>query len=431
MHLDHVFTGRGHPLARLRRHAPLRRSHRRVPRAARTTHAAASARCRIARGDTGSAGLPSHSARFRATLRRGIPGPFAPAHRAAARPPSAPRSRCACDSGRSHALRARPLRDARRPPGALPPRASSATSPTAAATSPRTRSTSTSRRARRSRTPVVIYVHGGGFSMLSKETHRVMALAMRARATSSSSSTTASARSTSFPRRSRTRPRRSSGSATTARASAATRRASRIAGESAGGNLVTALAVATSWRRPEPFAQRALRRQRRRSARSSPPTASSTSEPPSTTSAPALSPLDQGPPPPRGRAPTSASTSARRPPAAPLASPLLVLERRRARSPAPPFFADVGTRDPLLGDSRGSRPRSSAGGTCELHVAPGEIHGYDAMVWRASAREKWRRVHEFLARHLATRRDRRAAQRTCAADRAVESTRHGMAKAGR
>ena len=50
------------------------------------------------------------------------------------------------------------------------------------------------------------------------------------------------------------------------------------------------------------------------------------------------------------------------------------------------------------------------GTQCELHVSPGEIHGYDAMVWRPSARAKWRggaRVprptHEAGRRGAATR----------------------------
>ena len=32
-----------------------------------------------------------------------------------------------------------------------------------------------------------------------------------------------------------------------------------------------------------------------------------------------------------------------------------------------------------------------------LRVAPGEIHGFDAMVWRPAAREKWAQAHAFLA----------------------------------
>ena len=34
-------------------------------------------------------------------------------------------------------------------------------------------------------------------------------------------------------------------------------------------------------------------------------------------------------------------------------------------------------------------------------LSPGEIHGYDAMVWRTMAREKWRAAHQFLAEHTA------------------------------
>jgi acetyl esterase/lipase len=84
--------------------------------------------------------------------------------------------------------------------------------------------------------------------------------------------------------------------------------------------------------------------------------------------------------------------------AAPMASPLLVLERAPSLDrPLPPFFADAGTRDPLLGDSRRLQAAVERhGGTCKLHIVPGEIHGYDAMVWRPPAREKWRLVHAFL-----------------------------------
>jgi hypothetical protein len=64
-------------------------------------------------------------------------------------------------------------------------------------------------------------------------------------------------------------------------------------------------------------------------------------------------------------------------------------------------FADAGTRDPLLGDSRRLKAAVERhGGTCTLHIAPGEIHGYDALVWREAAREKWQRMHEFLAPHM-------------------------------
>ncbi len=36
----------------------------------------------------------------------------------------------------------------------------------------------------------------------------------------------------------------------------------------------------------------------------------------------------------------------------------------------------------------------------ELFVAPGEIHAFDAMVWRAPARAKWKATHAFLSKHM-------------------------------
>ena len=70
--------------------------------------------------------------------------------------------------------------------------------------------------------------------------------------------------------------------------------------------------------------------------------------------------------------------------------------------PLPPFFASVGTRDPLFRCSKRLKAALDRLGTeCELHVSPGEIHGYDAMVWRPRAREKWIAAGAFLDRHLA------------------------------
>jgi hypothetical protein len=37
---------------------------------------------------------------------------------------------------------------------------------------------------------------------------------------------------------------------------------------------------------------------------------------------------------------------------------------------------------------------------------PGQIHGYDALVWRKPARDKWRRVHDFLRPLMAPGADR-------------------------
>ena len=86
----------------------------------------------------------------------------------------------------------------------------------------------------------------------------------------------------------------------------------------------------------------------------------------------------------------------------PLTSPLCIIEGGAPDRPLPPFFASVGTRDPLLPCSKRLKVALDCLGTeCELHVSPGEIHGYDALVWRPEARAKWVAAHAFLDRHMA------------------------------
>ena len=85
----------------------------------------------------------------------------------------------------------------------------------------------------------------------------------------------------------------------------------------------------------------------------------------------------------------------------PLASPLRILEAGSPDRPLPAFFAAVGTRDPLLRCSKRLKAALDAlGSPCELHLSPGEIHGYDALMWRPMAKEKWRATHAFLGRWM-------------------------------
>jgi acetyl esterase len=248
--------------------------------------------------------------------------------------------------------------------------------------------------------PVVMYVHGGGFTMLSKETHRVMALAI------------ARAGYLLFNINYRLGPRHTYPAPLEDACDAllwVKRNCERfggdptrigLAGESAGGNLVTALAVAASWRRPEPFARRVFDADvRLRGVVAT------------------YGFLDLGytgqyiadPNIPRWT--KSLLLDAARSylghdvraavEAYPLASPLRIIEAGAPERPLPPFFLSVGTRDPLIRCSKRLKSALDRLGTpCELQVAPGEIHGYDAMVWRAPAKEKWRAAHAFLDRHL-------------------------------
>jgi acetyl esterase len=249
--------------------------------------------------------------------------------------------------------------------------------------------------------PVVMYVHGGGFRMLSKETHRVMALAI------------ARAGYLLFninyrlgPRHRYPEPLEDACRALLwvrdhcARYGGDPSRIA-LAGESAGGNLVTALAVASSWRRPEPFARRVFDANVPLKAIVATYgfldleyTGEYLKHPRMSRWTKALL-LDAA----RSYVGPDVHGAAR---AFPLTSPLRIIEGGSPDRPLPPFFASVGTKDPLLRCSKRLKAALDELGTeCELHVSPGEIHGYDALVWRPQARAKWVAAHAFLDRHMA------------------------------
>ena len=89
-----------------------------------------------------------------------------------------------------------------------------------------------------------------------------------------------------------------------------------------------------------------------------------------------------------------------------LADPLLAIEgaaaaRARFDRPVPPFFAPVGTRDPLLDDTRRlEKALATLNAPCEARYYPGGIHAFHAMVWDPAARRCWRDALAFLDRHM-------------------------------
>jgi acetyl esterase len=248
--------------------------------------------------------------------------------------------------------------------------------------------------------PVVMYVHGGGFRMLSKETHRVMALAIARAGYLLFNINYRQGLEHPYPT-----PLEDACRAllwvreNCARYGGDPDRIA-LAGESAGGNLVTALAVAASWRRPEPFARDVF-----------------DANVPLRAVVATYGFLDVGHTdeylkhPRMSRWTKALLLDAARSylghdvrdaaEAFPLASPLRIIEAGSPERPLPPFFASVGTRDPLLRCSKRLKAAiDRLGSECELHVSPGEIHGYDAMVWRPNARAKWRAAHAFLDRFM-------------------------------
>ncbi len=255
----------------------------------------------------------------------------------------------------------------------------------------------------RSLTPraTVLYVHGGGWAVLSKDTHRVMALAFASRGYLVFNINYRLGPKHRYPD-----PLEDAAAALEWASDHAAEYGGdpsrlAVAGESAGANLVTALAYIATHPRPEAFARRVYDRNVPLKAclpiyglldmheleRFDHPRLSRV--------------LKMGIH--RAAAAYVGRPVRKRAAASPLASPLRLL----AESPPPearqlpPFFAAVGTKDPLYPDSkRLQRVLEARNVTCELSIHPGEIHGFNAMVWRREARAKWRALFRFLEQHL-------------------------------
>ena len=245
--------------------------------------------------------------------------------------------------------------------------------------------------------PVVLYVHGGGFRILSKDSHWLMGLSFARRGF------------VVFNINYRLAPRHRFPAAMEDACAAMTwvaRNAARyggdvsrlvLAGESAGANLVTSLTLAACYPRPEPYARpvwdlgllpRAVL-----------PVCGmfQVSDPARFWRRRPLSTWVRD----RLREPTAAYLGPSPDPVATeLADPIRVLERGDAPArPLPPFFTAVGTRDPLLDDTRrleAALHRMDV--RCEAHYFPGEVHAFHALIWRKNARRCWRHTFEFLQR---------------------------------
>jgi acetyl esterase len=87
----------------------------------------------------------------------------------------------------------------------------------------------------------------------------------------------------------------------------------------------------------------------------------------------------------------------------PLADPLLLLEGDgQPQRPLPPVFTGVGTRDPLLDDTRRlAAALARRGVPHEAGYYPGELHAFHAVHFKPAARKLWDAQLAFLAQHLA------------------------------
>jgi acetyl esterase len=257
--------------------------------------------------------------------------------------------------------------------------------------------------------PTVFYVHGGAFSICSKETHRIMAYVLATRGYQVVMPNYRLGPEHPFPTPFLDVSRALAWCFEEGQAHGVDPSRVAIMGDSAGANLASALAIATHQPRPEPFARELFERSL-----------------PIRCVLPRYGILDvvdverfyRRP----DRARKMASWVQRelrwvaasyvghprhvRARAAELASPLRVLEAPEPEGARalPPFFIAVGTKDPLLPDSRRLADALRLKGVeVRYEVYPGELHAFDVMIHRRNARAKWAACFEFLESNLVER----------------------------
>lgn len=248
--------------------------------------------------------------------------------------------------------------------------------------------------------PALLYVHGGGFRILSKDTHWVMALGFARRGYVVFNVDYRLAPAHPYP--AALEDVAAAYAWVVARAADHGADVSRLvlAGESAGANLVAALAAAACFERPEPFARKVF----------------DTGVVPRAV-LPACG-LHQVSDPARfrRRRPDISRFIADRieevshayvghlgdAAGEPLASPLHLFESdAEPARPLPAFFLTCGTADPILDDTRRlAAALVRRGVVSEARYYPGEPHAFHALVFREAARRHWRDSYDFLARHV-------------------------------
>lgn len=248
--------------------------------------------------------------------------------------------------------------------------------------------------------PVVFYVHGGGFRILSKDTHWMMGLGFARRGFVVFNVSYRLGPRHRFPAPLEDVCGAFEWVLENARSFGGDPTRIVLAGESAGANLATSLALTLAYERPEPFARRMfdievapravvpacgvfqvsdIERLHRRKPHMSSLVVDRLLEVEEAY-------LGRGP----------------RPFSLDLADPVVLLERGAPPArPLPPFFLPVGTRDPLLPDTRrlGSALRS-LGGAAEERYYPGELHAFHAFLLGSNAKRCWRDMFAFLDLHV-------------------------------
>lgn len=249
--------------------------------------------------------------------------------------------------------------------------------------------------------PVVFYVHGGAFHLLSKDTHWLMGLVFARFGYLVVNISYRLAPKHPFPAAIEDTTRAYRWMAQRLEQLGGDRTRVALAGESAGANLVTALALTTTMRRDEPYARETF--DTNLVPRAVMPFCGILE----VTNVDRFSKRRKLPKWIDGMIRDASASYLHGHPATPhdrtaLADPLRLIESAQTFDrPLPPFFVPVGTRDPLLDDTRRlEKALARLSVPHEARYYPGGIHAFHAMVWDPAARRCWRDALAFLDRHM-------------------------------
>ena len=249
--------------------------------------------------------------------------------------------------------------------------------------------------------PVILYIHGGGFRILSKDTHFGMAMQFARRGYLVFNINYRLAPRHPYPAAVQDACHAYEWVVEHAEGFGGDLGKFILAGESAGGNLVASLTAAASWRRDEPWARAVYDTEVVPRAVLPACGMFQVSNIERLTGQEDVSwfiadRLEEIPHAYLGRSRLTAPDERE------MADPLLIFERGITPDrKLPAFFLPVGTKDVLIDDTR--RMEAALDELGVQHRAcyyPGEIHAFHAFIWRRQARKCWGQKFAFLEEHV-------------------------------
>ena len=246
-----------------------------------------------------------------------------------------------------------------------------------------------------SKSPVCMYIHGGAFTLLSKDTHWMAALHLARQGYTVFTIDYRLAREAPFPAAVQDSFAAAQWIYRNASTYGADHQQMVIGGESAGGNLTLGVAVASCFAINEPWAKALYSENLPIKAVFPICGFLQTSNPERYVNKDKLPQFFKD----RIAATSIRYTQGKK---HPLADPLVIIESdRQASRPLPPIYSFVGTKDPILDDTRRLERALKRRDTAhEVLYYPNEVHGFHLAVWRQQSQIAWRKQEAYLRNYV-------------------------------